>query len=748
MNAPTGNYPGSVVRDYYRKKEYEDSTEKKSSNSANFERRLIISQFKGKTGRTPTTNEIKAIEKMSGSRGDKIRKFLDQQGKGWSANKDGNMVPPSETTQPLITPAQHQTLGELYKQVNVPTQKMDLGNSKFANIIENIGLMGGAIKKANLKNKIKQIEEPGSFIPDEDPGYQDSAPSTYWENSKSKVSPVTVQSQSVAPQTMDMAQVNQGGQPNTMGLQLSDDPIIRMQQDLLNYGAQLKKPYVEWGNEAMGELKGLLDEGSLTPDGSPIENFQFQDLKDDFKLKQYDKQRPEITQFEPGQAPEMYQTGRAEASGQYEDYKPRDAYSRPEFQDSSQFRDVAGRPERPEYETFRPQDSFVRGEAPQSPEAEYYNPYGGKRPQDVYQAENFNIKDDPGYQLARSEAMRGVEASGAARGQQLSGATLKALQDRATGLASQQANDAYARYVDQRDFAAQQEREGYGRGERYEDRMTDATRYRSQDQYGRYRDDVGDYRDDRNFQYGQHRDERGDRWQEHVYDDTMKDQRYNRDMDVYKDDRNFAYGKYRDERGDRWDQYQYGTQFDRGTEQDNYARGRDAYLTNRDNYRYTDESKRRAEQENYERMKNLYGDKTDAYRYDTNLRYGANQDYQNRMQGAYSEDKGDFYNLQDQKWKQGLGNIALQDENQNRRYGQLQDVYNMNLGQTGTQYNRLKDIIGMGLNAQNASIGQQGNYSNFLTDWNVNQTNRQDALNQAKSDKRWNLANFLLNTLG
>ena len=60
--------------------------------------------------------------------------------------------------------------------------------------------------------------------------------------------------------------------------------------------------------------------------------------------------------------------------------------------------------------------------------------------------------------------------------------------------------------------------------------------------YGRYRDQVGDWQNDRNFNYGMYRDQVGD-WQ---------------------NDRNFGYNQYRDQMGD----YQWGTNFNYGAYRD------------------------------------------------------------------------------------------------------------------------------------------------------------------------------------
>jgi hypothetical protein len=55
------------------------------------------------------------------------------------------------------------------------------------------------------------------------------------------------------------------------------------------------------------------------------------------------------------------------------------------------------------------------------------------------------FRSDPGYEFQRSEGLRAVEGSAAARGSNLSGGTLKALQSYGTGLADQSYGNWYQR---------------------------------------------------------------------------------------------------------------------------------------------------------------------------------------------------------------------------------------------------------------------------------------------------------------
>lgn len=63
------------------------------------------------------------------------------------------------------------------------------------------------------------------------------------------------------------------------------------------------------------------------------------------------------------------------------------------------------------------------------------------------QSQTEALRETPGYEFAFDEAMRGVDRGAAAQGQFLSGNRLKALQDRATGLADQTYGNQLNRYA-------------------------------------------------------------------------------------------------------------------------------------------------------------------------------------------------------------------------------------------------------------------------------------------------------------
>lgn len=89
-----------------------------------------------------------------------------------------------------------------------------------------------------------------------------------------------------------------------------------------------------------------------------------------------------------------------------------------------------------------------------------------------YQEQSFNFQADPGYQFRLQQGQDSVQASAAARGMGLSGATLKALAKYGQGAASDEYQNAYSRYNNDRNFG-----------------------------YGQYRDANSDYQNNRDFRY-------------------------------------------------------------------------------------------------------------------------------------------------------------------------------------------------------------------------------------------------------
>lgn len=73
-------------------------------------------------------------------------------------------------------------------------------------------------------------------------------------------------------------------------------------------------------------------------------------------------------------------------------------------------------------------------------------------PTQTYQQPQFNFQADPGYQFRMQQGAQGINANAAAQGMSLSGATQKALAKYGQGLASQEYQNAYNRFANDRQF--------------------------------------------------------------------------------------------------------------------------------------------------------------------------------------------------------------------------------------------------------------------------------------------------------
>jgi hypothetical protein len=126
------------------------------------------------------------------------------------------------------------------------------------------------------------------------------------------------------------------------------------------------------------------------------------------------------------------------------------------------------------------------------------NPYSysqqEQQPQ-AFQPTEFNFQQDPGYQFQLNQGLNSVQGGAAARGNGLSGATMKALQKYGTGLANQSYGDAFGRYIqgNQMNMAANQNALGQYNTNRNAGMSNEMNRYntanqQSQQKYGQFND--------------------------------------------------------------------------------------------------------------------------------------------------------------------------------------------------------------------------------------------------------------------
>ena len=194
----------------------------------------------------------------------------------------------------------------------------------------------------------------------------------------------------------------------TAGLMASND-----MKNQFNYIRGQNEPLIQIGDEQLQNLRSGIANGTFLPDESAFQSYN-------------------LTPQQNYQAPDRYQQQDADP-GQIQ-------YSQTQFSP---------------YQSQQQQPNFYR--TPDIGEGNYYDP----------NQQQFSVADDPVYQNRIAAANKATEASGAARGMQLSGATLKALQDNASTNAGDEGAAAYGRYADQ------------------QNRLQSAMNYQNQDEYNR-----------------------------------------------------------------------------------------------------------------------------------------------------------------------------------------------------------------------------------------------------------------------
>ena len=98
----------------------------------------------------------------------------------------------------------------------------------------------------------------------------------------------------------------------------------------------------------------------------------------------------------------------------------------------------------------------------------------------------FNFQTDPGYQFRQQQGTNAINSNAAAAGNQLSGATLKALNRYGQNFASNEVNNAYSRYSDTRNYNQNQYAQNTGLGMNNSMNQYNAANQQGQQQYQQY----------------------------------------------------------------------------------------------------------------------------------------------------------------------------------------------------------------------------------------------------------------------
>lgn len=398
---------------------------------------------------------------------------------------------------------------------------------------------------------------------------------------------------------------------------------------------------------------------------------------------QYNQQAP---QFQPAQQQPQWQ------NTQYGGQQFMTNYGQYQGQQQPQQRDITNQFNTQQYQQQQAPEMY---KSPEAPQGNYYKP------------ETFDIQNDPVYQRAVAEGGRAIEASAAAKGMQLSGSTLKALQENAVGLANQYGQEAYNRFS--QDQARQQS----------------AQNYQNEDEYRRYLDMQGirgaeadraiqQYNIDREFGAGQNKEAFLREQASKEFGRTLNNDEYQQWLatDGQK------YSQWADQRD--WTTTQSNANAQRDWEQYTYEKGfgRDVYSQDRS-------FNQQANLENYNAA--LAGQSQ-----------GFNQALAGNQQNAalYNQQFGNQLATQQQNYNQFTGDRAFD-------YGMYQDQASMDLARYGALTGQYNQMFNNQLAASQLGFNQQMDaYNTNLGQYN---TNRDFAAQQAQQNVQNQLAAYGIN---
>ncbi|MDD5060911.1 MAG: hypothetical protein PHN44_01325 [Candidatus Marinimicrobia bacterium] len=354
-----------------------------------------------------------------------------------------------------------------------------------------------------------------------------------------------------------------------------------------------------------------------------------------------------------------------------------------------------------------------------APQAQYV------QPQQQYQGKQFNLQDDPVYQKRLADSNKAIEASAAARGMQLSGSNLKALQQNASDLAATEGDAAFNRFQ-------QQDQTEYNRFQDQRADLKDTTRYQTEDEYRRYLDTqnikgaeadkaVAQWNTDRSFNQG------------------ANVQNFQTAQDAYSNNRGQNADIYNMNAGNQLaygaqNQNQYNQNFNNAMNAQNqnfnqYNQNyQNAANTNQQNFNQFNTNRNYATSEDQRSLDNLinaYNTNNTNYTTDRAFDYGANQDYNQNQFDALQ------YNV---------GNSQLENANQ---YGLLTDAYNRQDTQKKNKYGMISDLANVGMTGRQNIADATSGYYGSMADIGIQQANAKAA---AAADKNSN--NGILSWLG
>lgn len=338
--------------------------------------------------------------------------------------------------------------------------------------------------------------------------------------------------------------------------------------------------------------------------------------------------------------------------------------------------------------------------AAEAPEAQYFNPN-----KQQYQGKEFSLADDPVYQKRLADSGKAIEASAAAKGMQLSGANLTALQENAGNLAAEEGDAAFNRFQrqDQTDYSRFQDTQSQG---------NEASKYENEDRYRRYLDEVGIRGVEADRKIQQFNIDRG-------FDAGQNTEQFSREQISKQLGRQLN--------DDEWARYTNERNFNQDTALNNYSattagQGQQfnqdlaGYGTNTNQFNTDRAYDAGQNQQNIDNNLTAYGINNQNFSDDRNFDYGVDQNFNTDLFNAFN------YNTQNR-----------QNENLNN-YGMLTDSYNRQDADKQSRYGMIGDLANAGTAAMQRNADATTGYYGGLTDISMQQANARAAGNASKSD--------------
>jgi len=556
------------------------------------------------------------------------------------------------------------------------------------------------------------------------------------------------------------------------------------------YLKSIYEPLLKMGDEQLNALQLGLQNGSFVMDEGALKNYQqyvapryeapapyqyypkrqtlanpqqYQDTQQTLKPLtttnlnyenfQNNQQAP---QFNPIQNFEQYQTPQYSGQKYITDYQQYQAPQAP------QARQVSDQFQTPTYQQQQQTPQFYQ--APNAPDAKYYDPS-----QTQYQTQQFNLQQDPVYQRRIEAANKATEASAAARGMQLSGATLKALQGNASNIAAEEGQAAFNRYQ-------QQDQTAYQRFQDQQNRTQQAMNYQNEDQYRRYLDSVGikgseadkavqQWNTDRSFGAEQNKETWLREQASKELGRTLNNDEFNQWISTngqkysqFADTRDWTTNQSNANVAQDWNQFVSNRDFGRGVytgDRDfqqnaniqNFQTGQNAYNQNYQNAANTanQNAQNALAYGNQNWNQQLQAQQSNLGQYNINREYGAGQNQQNIQNlldiyginnANYDTDRGFNYGVysdaNQNAWDQFKYGADQGLNAYNTNYGVLTDSYNRQAANKANKYGMISDLANLGATGRQDLSKAMTGYYGSMADIGMQQANAYAASQQAK----------------